>query len=162
MIKFSTAYLTLTPLPVEGLLQSVRKLRGIPQRLPPKRDYVGNWSIGGAVRSLKRIRKNVAWLMISYMLLNKHIIVRKSRTIRIIRNFCFQPSTSCLRLTLTAYILAAPTIISWQMPLLIFLLRRFQNYVLPFWVPSLILELHLVCPPLAKWIVVLFINCSLG
>ena len=49
--------------------------------LPPKRDYVGDWSICGAVRSLRRIessiRSNVVWLMIFYMLLNKHTIVRR-------------------------------------------------------------------------------------
>ena len=58
-----------------------------------------DWSICGAVRSLRRIessiRSNLVWLMIFYMLLNKHTIVKKSRRIRIIRNLCFQLSTSC-------------------------------------------------------------------
>ena len=101
MIKFSTCYLLmLMPLPIKGLLLFIQKLCGVFQRLPPKRDYVGDWSICGTVQSLKHIEKsirnNVAWLMISYtcMLLNKHTIVRRSRTIRVIRNFSFQPSTS--------------------------------------------------------------------
>ena len=59
-----------TPLPAKVLSLFVRKLRGTLQRLPAKRDYVGNWSICGAVRSLRRIersiRNNVVWLMIFY------------------------------------------------------------------------------------------------
>ena len=99
--------------------------------------------------------------------LYKHTIVGRSRAIRIIRNFCFQLSTSCFRWILIAYILAAPMRVPRQIPFLISLLRRFQKVAFPFRVPSLTWVLHpflllraqFVSLPSAKWIAVYFMNC---
>ena len=59
MMKSSARYLMLMPLPANGLSSFVRKLRGILQRLSPKRNYAGNLSVCGAVRSLNRIEENI-------------------------------------------------------------------------------------------------------
>lgn len=135
------------------------------QRLPPKRDYAGNWSIWcSAVRNLKRIEKsirnNVVWLMIFYMLLNKHTIVERSRTIRIIRNFCFIYQQVASMNTDRLY----PSSTDDSA-----LANTFADFF-PEKISSLILELHLflllrvqlVCLPSAKWTTVSFINCLLG
>lgn len=169
MIKFSARYLMLAPFSTKGLSLFVRKLSGILQRSPPKRDYVRDWSIGGTVQSLRQsesgIRSNFVLLTIFYLLLNKHTIVRRLRKTQIMQNLCFQLSTSCFRWILIACILAAIMTVPWQKLLLISLLRSFQKYAFLFWILILVLYLflllraQLVPLPSTKWTAVSFINC---
>ena len=161
MIKFSARYLMLTPFPTKGLSLFVRKLSGILQRSPPKRDYVRDWSIGGTVQSLRQsesgIRSNFVWLTIFYMLLNKHTIVRRLRKTQIMQNLCFQTINKLLEMNTDHLYPSCNNGSALAKTFADFFVEKFSKIALLFWILILVLYLflllraQLVPLPSTKW-----------